>query len=159
MLMLFKPWKKITTDLKSPNETPELECDTFMLTTSLKPHHIISGIQYYYECESLVQHHATQIPWPLGHGNNIIPDIDLTEDCVNENRNALDFNEEGLVALIAFQTSWREELHGRLAVEAAKLANIFSDNEATSLPTVNMSANTNDNASGDYYGSIHLTSY
>ncbi|KAI6002523.1 hypothetical protein EDC04DRAFT_2972437 [Pisolithus marmoratus] len=41
----------------------------------------------------------------------------------------VEMNEEGLAALIASQVPWREELHGHLAVEAARCAKIFQDND------------------------------
>ena len=42
---------------------------------------------------------------------------------------------EGLAVLIASKVPWREELHGRLAVEVAKSAKIFLDDDSDSIPS------------------------
>jgi len=44
-------------------------------------------------------------------------------------------SEEGLAVLIASKVPWREELHGRLAVEVAKSAKIFLDDDSDSVPS------------------------
>jgi hypothetical protein len=53
-------------------------------------------------------------------------DNQLEEDCL-EDRN--ECTEESLAMLIASQTSFREHLHGRMAVEAAKHEQIFTSLE------------------------------
>lgn len=50
-------------------------------------------------------------------------DVDDTEDTEDGT-----FTEEGLQALKASLQPWREYLHGRLALETAKLVGIFEDN-------------------------------
>lgn len=51
MLILLKPWRNVMTDLKSPEQTWESAFEEFSSTASQKIHHILSGIQYFYECE------------------------------------------------------------------------------------------------------------
>jgi len=52
MLMLLKPWRNIETDLKLPTQTWESAFEMFLSTAPCKTRHIVSGIQYFHECES-----------------------------------------------------------------------------------------------------------
>jgi len=52
MLMLLKPWRNIETDLKLPTQTWESAFEMFLSTAPRKTRHIVSGIQYFHECES-----------------------------------------------------------------------------------------------------------
>lgn len=51
-------------------------------------------------------------------------DMDLEKDESGDQPEQI-LSEEGLAALIAFQVPFREEMHGYLAVEAARVAKIF----------------------------------
>ncbi|KIN93981.1 hypothetical protein M404DRAFT_169533, partial [Pisolithus tinctorius Marx 270] len=52
MLMLFKPWRNVKTDLKQPSQCCEAALDNFLLTAPAQIHQFISGIQYFHECKS-----------------------------------------------------------------------------------------------------------
>ncbi|KAJ3911854.1 hypothetical protein F5877DRAFT_21793, partial [Lentinula edodes] len=52
MLLLLKPWRNIANDLKRPTETWEEVFKEFVETCPKQNIDIMSGIQYYYECES-----------------------------------------------------------------------------------------------------------
>ena len=52
MLMLLKPWRNIEDDLKSPTQTWESAFDEFMVHAPRRYRNILSGIQYFHECES-----------------------------------------------------------------------------------------------------------
>ena len=52
MLMLLKPWRDISTDLKLPEQTWSDAFDQFMQTANEPTKRILSGIQYYHECRS-----------------------------------------------------------------------------------------------------------
>ncbi|KAG6369149.1 hypothetical protein JVT61DRAFT_1408 [Boletus reticuloceps] len=59
MLMLLKPWQDIATDLKQPAQTWESAFEMFLSTASHEIRHILSGIQYFHECESSASHSST----------------------------------------------------------------------------------------------------
>ncbi|KAG1858508.1 hypothetical protein F4604DRAFT_1493024, partial [Suillus subluteus] len=50
MLVLLKPWRDVMTDLKSEDQTWESVFKEFSSIAPQKIHHILSGIQYFYEC-------------------------------------------------------------------------------------------------------------
>ncbi|KIL62903.1 hypothetical protein M378DRAFT_50404, partial [Amanita muscaria Koide BX008] len=52
MLMLLIPWRDIRTDLKSPSETWPERFDRFMLSASERVKFVISGVQYFHDCDS-----------------------------------------------------------------------------------------------------------
>ncbi|KAG1852687.1 hypothetical protein F4604DRAFT_1511543, partial [Suillus subluteus] len=55
MLLLLKPWQDIATDLKSPEQMWQSAFDEFHSKASLRIRHIISGIHYFYQCETSAQ--------------------------------------------------------------------------------------------------------
>jgi hypothetical protein len=132
MLLLLKPWRDIG-DLKSSSQTWESAFEDFVSTAPKKMLDIMSGIQYFHECESATQmrpgndandpgstksHHqrANDVEYEPGED---IPDSDEA------------FTEVGLASLIASQTPFREECHGRIAVMLAKQARIFSEDNSS----------------------------
>ena len=132
--MLLKPWRNIATDLKLSMETWESAFETFLATASRKVRHIISGIQYFHECENSACRHSVATQSALGRRKPTDTaeqdeDFHLDEDYEGSNGAQVEMNEEGLATLIASQVPWREELHGRLAVKAAKSAKIFQDDD------------------------------
>jgi len=132
MLMLLKPWRDVI-DLKSSVQTWEEAFKDFVSTAPKKELDVMTGIQYFYECESAAQqspendadipssgeprrHRPNDVEYEPGED---IPDLDEF------------FSEAGLASLIASQTPFREESHGRIAVELAKQARIFSEDNST----------------------------
>ena len=131
--MLLKPWRVII-DLKSAAQTWQSAFKDFVSTAPKKELDIMTGIQYFYKCESAAQWHPkneADIPRlvELHHHrpNNVeyepgedIPDFDEF------------FSEAGPVAsLITSQTPFWEESHGHIAVELTKQAQIFSEDNST----------------------------
>ncbi|KAI5891231.1 uncharacterized protein SCHCODRAFT_02466561, partial [Schizophyllum commune H4-8] len=51
VLLLLKPWRKVV-DLKEASEDWETAYGRFYATASDAAKRVISGIQYYYECQS-----------------------------------------------------------------------------------------------------------
>jgi hypothetical protein len=134
MLMLLKPWRSIERDLKLPSQTWASAFETFLSTASQRNQHIVSGIQYFHNCLSSAQRDAiatsssSSDPHLTEFMEATSGDLDLDED--NERDGGMLLTEEGLAYLLASQVPFREELHGRLAVEAAKLAKIFTESES-----------------------------
>ncbi|KAH9956046.1 hypothetical protein BGW80DRAFT_1144634, partial [Lactifluus volemus] len=52
VLMLLKPWRNVGTDLKGENDSWSSAYQTFVSDTSAHVRSIISGLQYYHECEA-----------------------------------------------------------------------------------------------------------
>ena len=126
MLVLLKPWCDLTTDLKLQAETWTLAFETFRISTPLKVQRVLSGIQYFHECESAAHTDNTR-PYPY-------PTLtDQTQDDgsgVDHIPNAPGFSEEGLALLKAEAIPLREEQHGRMAIEIAKHLGIFWNNQS-----------------------------
>ncbi|KIL70015.1 hypothetical protein M378DRAFT_67250, partial [Amanita muscaria Koide BX008] len=52
MLLLLKPWRDLLTDLKSPTQTWPDAFELFMQNSSSRIRFILSGIQYFHECDT-----------------------------------------------------------------------------------------------------------
>ena len=59
MLLLLKPWRDIRTDLKTSQQSWEEAFEEFMSAAPLKYKNILSGIQYFHECESSAKEQRT----------------------------------------------------------------------------------------------------
>ena len=127
MLMLLKPWRNIETDLKLPTQTWESAFEAFISTASWHIRHIISGIQYFHECQSSAQRHSVRSVSNPELQHAVSGELELEEDHEHEGLTQAPLSEEGLAQLIASQIPWREELHGRLAVEAARVGKAFKE--------------------------------
>ncbi|KAF9061324.1 hypothetical protein BDP27DRAFT_1182467, partial [Rhodocollybia butyracea] len=51
MLLLLKPWRNASVDLKGTTETWENAYSTFMATTSQHNKDIVEGIQFFHSCQ------------------------------------------------------------------------------------------------------------
>lgn len=141
MLILLKPWHDITTNLKSNVETWASTFEEFRVSAPQKVHRILSGIQYFHECESAAQAEGSQL-----HAPTIPTDRDLNDESgIDHIPAAQGFSEEGLAILKAEAVSLREELHRRMAVEIAKHVGIFrNDQRAWSIKQENTPTNAKD---------------
>ncbi|KAG1744831.1 hypothetical protein EDB19DRAFT_1906541 [Suillus lakei] len=106
MLLLLKPWGGVATDLKSPEQTWQSAFEEFYSTASQSIQHIVSGIQYFYQCETLAQNardSATELisPQVESAAHTVNGDFNLEEDAPRNLVMAL--TEEGLQSLIASQ--------------------------------------------------------
>src|ERR1700722_2633980 len=131
MLMLLKPWRNIETDLKSSTQTWESAFDDFMVNAPRKYRNILSGIQFFHECESSAKTKRSEEDIetePKNGGRTEIEDDndDAMEEDFLEVEEEL-YSEERLTNLMANATPQREVLHGRIAVEIAKHAHIFPE--------------------------------
>jgi hypothetical protein len=128
MLLLLKPWRNIETDLKLPSETWEDAFDSLMKTAPRKYQRIVSGIQYFHDCENSAKDRRVEENAMLNEYNQDSENIDTgiydTEDVI-EHAGVL--TEEYVRKIEEDTTPTREADNGRQAVQIAKLARIFPD--------------------------------
>ena len=108
MLLLLKPWRNATVDLKSPEETWSEAFSRFLSLVSKKSKNIIAGIQYFYESRAAAdeerekQDKENDIP---AHSRHRMGDDAHGSDCeLDEDAKESFFTEEGLASLMASQT-------------------------------------------------------
>ena len=141
MLMLLKPWRVLERDLKSCDQTWADAFDGFVESSEAKSrriHDILAGIQYFHECESSASVDedckviSDEMSDDHGHhlenedyGNDLIDEdvVNMTNDTSDE------FTYEGLEELIASQTPMNEAIHAHFAVELARRAHVFTEDE------------------------------
>ncbi len=138
MLVLLKPWRSISTDLKRPDESWESAFEKFVSGAPTKVKNILSGIQYFHECSNAAKRAREEGDSVLEDQHRQqhegqrqfeeLDDHDLGEDISADS--AIEYTEEGLARLIDSQKPWREEFHGLHAVEQARHAKIFKTNDS-----------------------------
>jgi hypothetical protein len=130
MLLLLKPWRKLSTDLKQNTETWEEAFERFSQATTTKNRRILSNIQYFHACETAAEK-GRESEDVIGEGvydeetNAHQGEIEMDredEDMEEE----LIITEEHIKNAETNQESWRDVLHGRQAIATAEKANIFS---------------------------------
>ena len=127
MLTLLKPWRDLSTDLKSSTESWGEAFETFRQSATPRAKRAMSGIQYFHECESAAQKDATSpLPYQDSTDAQALQDDESGMDHVPRQ---LEFSEEGLALLKAENVSLREELHGQMAIELARLLGIFDNKQ------------------------------
>ena len=129
MLVLMKPWRDLTTDLKSHTETWTSAFEEFRATASPEVRRMLSGIQYFHECESAAH---TDNPQSYPHLTRADQPSD-EESGIDHIPNSPGFSEEGLALLKAEAIPLREEQHGRMAIEIAKHLGIFRNDQSAWL--------------------------
>ena len=126
MLVLLKPWRDLATDLKSQEEAWTSAFEAFRVSASPKVRRILSGIQYFHECESAAHTDDTQ-PYPYPNPTDQASDDESGVDHIPDTPG---LSEEGLALLKAEATPLREEQHGRMAIEIAKHLGIFQNDQS-----------------------------
>ena len=133
MLTLLKPWRDIRTDLKSETETWSDALQAFLADAPPKTRALISGIQYFYECDTAAREKRSANTNKEGNALDFRtqPDEEVWfEEDINDT-NTYTFNEDlhigedDLANIAATLTPHREEMHGQLAIELARRAQIF----------------------------------
>jgi hypothetical protein len=133
MLLLLKPWRNIETDLKLPTQSWESAFDDFISSNNRKYQGILSGIQYFHNCETSAKEQREE-EFRLENENggqgrdNDEDDFEADEETVGVGEEVL--TEEGLEHLIKMNVSPREYIHARLAVEIAKQSHIFPEDSS-----------------------------
>ena len=130
MLTLLKPWRDLKTDLKSPSQTWADAFREFISTAPRHIHFILSGIQYFHDCETAAKESRNDgdiFIDDTSRGGQQMEGDDTDSFGLGEDITEADhgLSEEGLENLIAAQTPLQEETHGRLAVEITKRAKII----------------------------------
>ena len=123
MLALLKPWRNIATDLKSPTESWVAAFNTFCTSAAPSAKRVLSGVQYFHECESAAQKGSGS---PLPHQIPTDAQFPDNESATDHTRHQ-NFSEEGLAFLKEAGLPLREELHGHMAIELARHLGIFGD--------------------------------
>ena len=132
MLTLLKPWRDLRNDLKGPFQTWDNAFDEFISEAPKKIQDITSGIQHFHKCR-LAAEDDRGCNEDVGRVEVVEGDNDLDDNLDEDAQgasNAMEFTEEKLAEIIASQGSYRENLHGQLAVEQAKKAKIFASDES-----------------------------
>jgi len=127
MLMLLKPWRQLQKDLKPPKQSWESAFGDFLATATVQTKKILSGIQYYHECRDSTVRHTLSVE--MAHALEGMATEDMVVEERDEGGKRRTITEEMLTDLVASQQTSREEWHGLLAIEAAKLAKIFDGSE------------------------------
>ena len=148
MLLLLKPWRNLATDLKGPNETWSDSFERFLSTTPKETKAILSGIQYLHECQKATDRdiHNSLPASRANFGDE--ESMDIEDEYVVEDQ-ASDDSEDTLQAIIQSQTSLGEDLHGRLAVEFAKRAKIFQNEDNHNTWSAQANSNITNATGGD----------
>jgi hypothetical protein len=114
MLLLLKPWRKLSTDLKQDEETWEEAFINFSQTTTAKNRRIISNIQYFHACETAAEKsresEAVNAEALYDEGTNA-PEGDQSKD--EDIEEELNITEEDIENAENKQESWRDVLHGQ----------------------------------------------
>ena len=118
---------------KSPNRSETSKPDVggsfhaFCAVASPRDLRVISNIQYFHKCKAGAKREGFKPTTTQIAPGDVPPgELELDEDillCKHDE----EFMEDGLAYLIASKKSWHEELHGQLAIEAAKEGHVFSD--------------------------------
>ena len=128
MLLLLKPWRNIKQDLKSSDQNWSQALDDLIATNPTHYKRILSNIHYFHECESAARadrEHAQTI-FHEDQDHNMDIDEGLMELREDGDIEMPAITEEDVEYLMSTQTSERDMIHGRHAVELAMQAGVFS---------------------------------
>lgn len=128
MLLLLKPWRDLEKDLKSPNETWALAFKAFRTMAPDRVLRTLSGIQYFHEC-ALTAEQDTSSSVFIGTNEDDKDETALEDGQYSEIGHGETLSEEGLALLKAEAIPLREEIHRRMAIEAARHIGIFCNEE------------------------------
>ena len=96
MLVLLKPWRDLTVDLKKPTESWTVAFEAFYTSAAPKARRAMSGIQYFHECESAAQKDTTnQHLYQAPSDGHILDD----ESSADHTLHPQEFSEDGLALL------------------------------------------------------------
>ena len=130
MLMLLKPWRDLSNDLKGPCQTWSAAFDEFVKTASREASAVLTGIQYLHECHTTEEDNQITNIHTNGeeaYGTVVNTDEELLDEGIEAEGESMEYDEEGLQAIIRSQTSLSEDIHGRLAIELVKKAKVFEN--------------------------------
>ena len=131
MLMLLKPWRNIIRDLKGVNQTWEESFLSFVngpMNENKRIHDILSSIRYLHDCK--VSCDVDQAGQDQNGGLEIVDDIEEGSMTDHQEQFQTDFADDGLHEGNVSQATRRKALHARLAIEIAKAARIFNEDDS-----------------------------
>ncbi len=134
MLMLLKPWRNISQDLKAKDETWRNAFTSFINKSSAEGEAIVSGIGYLHDCELAAKNDQDIDKIQLTE-NTRVRHEDCEDELIPVEASTSNISEEALDAIIRCQVSTVEEIHGRLAIEIARHAKIFRNNDGRTWAT------------------------
>ena len=121
MLVLLKPWRNMETDLKQSNDTWEAVFEKFLNDAPTNVQDILSNIQYFHKCEAAACNSADVQMMPVNE-----EPMEVEEDVPYVPENIDQGNTD---ALPIKPMLTQEDIHAQLAVEKAKRAGVFTDEE------------------------------
>ncbi|PPQ74787.1 hypothetical protein CVT24_003726 [Panaeolus cyanescens] len=158
MLMLLKPWRDLQSDLKRRDQTWIEAFREFLENASKETKAIISGIKFLSDCETAAKEDRKRNGDSDGNGKGRRRRWDMEEDLMGDAGEdlgedlyptATEAMEENLEFVLKAQTSYNEEMHGRLAIEIAKRLKIFHEEEQGKQWDIRTDDKVVSNASGD----------
>jgi PIF1-like helicase len=141
ILTLLNPWRNLSTDLKEREESWRSAYERFLSSAPSGVKDIISGLQYFHECEhsanqSTVEHESADRAGNEDMATDFQPPSEGQEEAVDSIYDeGTTFSEARLADLLATQSSFLERRHGELAVEVAQKVGIFPT-ESESVPWI-----------------------
>ena len=124
MLMLLKPWRRLETDLKFPNESWQTALDRFLQTNPASIT-LLSNIQYYHDAR-ISADDVSAANKDSRTATSSYDDIsDSLADDVSSLANIAPFMEPNHSQTSSETSNWREEYFAHTAVESARAVNIF----------------------------------
>ena len=158
MLMLLKPWRRLEKDLKQPTESWEGAFADFISRASTQTKQILSGIQYYHKCRASATWHSLSPEMAQALETvETAPDTMVDEEEGSQSLHTT-VTEELLAELEASQPTTREEWHGLMAIEAAKVAKIFDGSEGEPRSTTNTEVSNTTTSTLEINDTLPLTS-
>ena len=116
MVMLFRPWCNIRSDLKGTDKTWKQAFEHLQAGMSCEELRMLDNIQYYYHCKQSADKHSED-------------DAEENETLSTEHTNQEDYEyvEEDEEQTCETRRVDREMINGQLAIEAGRLIGIFSE--------------------------------
>jgi len=124
MLMLLKPWRDISKDLRSTQQTWSQAFAEFKSSATQTTLNVLAGIEYLHES----QRRADSKKEGQSDDSQVDDDDwDMDNPAENPGTAGGESSEASLLAIIQSQSSIHESLHAHLAIELAKRAQFFSE--------------------------------
>ncbi|THG95067.1 hypothetical protein EW026_g6512 [Hermanssonia centrifuga] len=128
MLVLLKPWRDLTTDLKSARQTWQSAFEEFVAHADVRTTRIIAGIEYHHDCRTAAandRRDEENLPVDDSEDRGVMPGIDDME--LNEGLPTVHttISEEAIYSVLQSSISPSERNHAQHAIETARGARMF----------------------------------
>ncbi len=140
MLLLLKPWRDVSRDLKAGDQSWQDAFDVFMATASEETKDVVSGAQYFHECALAAEadrddEDAADTATGRRAGDYDVLDAEADHEGEADGIGAVVHTEAGLEALKASQTNYPERLHALHALAVARAAGFFPEDVISTWDT------------------------